>query len=350
MKRPRPARPRPVDCFYVYPTVSDAPGPQAPLRIDPELRSIALYQAARYSQYCRVYAPVYRQLSLQGIGGSAGGDPALAYGDVRAAWRTYLRRHNRGRGVVLVGHSQGTYMLRRLITDEIDPQPRLRRKLVSALLLGGDATVRAGRDRGGDFKYLRACRSARQLGCVVAFSIFNAPVPADSSFGRAGDGREVLCTNPASLGGGAGALDPIFPSKPFAPGVIGSLIPGGRAEPAHRLDHLDRDQQRLPCALLVHGRGERAAGDAARRRPPAHADLDRLRAAPHRREPPPGEPREADRNPGPPLGAPLLAEGVGFEPTRDLTAPSGFQGRCIQPLCHPSGGSGDSRCVPRRSG
>ena len=226
VKRPRPARPRPVDCFYVYPTVSDAPGPQAPLRIDPELRSIALYQAARYSQYCRVYAPVYRQLSLQGIGGSAGGDPALAYGDVREAWRTYLRRHNKGRGVVLVGHSQGTYMLRRLITDEIDPRPRLRRKLVSALLLGGDVSVAAGRDRGGDFKHLRACRSARQLGCVVAFSIFNAPVPADSSFGRAGDGREVLCTNPAALGGGAGALDPIFPSKPFAPGVIGSLIPG----------------------------------------------------------------------------------------------------------------------------
>ena len=62
--RPRAARPRPVDCFYVYPTVSDVPGPHAPLRIDPELRSVALYQAARYSQYCRVYAPVYRQLSL----------------------------------------------------------------------------------------------------------------------------------------------------------------------------------------------------------------------------------------------------------------------------------------------
>ena len=224
--RPRAARPRPVDCFYVYPTVSDVPGPQAPLRIDPELRSIALYQAARYSQYCRVYAPVYRQLSLGGINGAPGASPALAYRDVREAWRTYLRRHNRGRGVVLVSHSQGTYMLRRLIAREIDPRPRLRRKLVSALLLGGDVTVRRGRDRGGDFKHVRACRSARQLGCVVAFSLFNAPVPADSSFGRASDGLQVLCTNPAALGGGAAALDPIFPSKPFAPGVIGSLIPG----------------------------------------------------------------------------------------------------------------------------
>jgi hypothetical protein len=39
--------------------------------------------------------------------------------------------------------------------------------------------------------------------------------------------------------------------------------------------------------------------------------------------------------PGAPPGG--EAEGVGFEPTRDLTAPSGFQGRRIQPLCHPSG-------------
>src|SRR5215211_7002662 len=31
---------------------------QAPLRTDPEQRSIALYQAARYSRYCRVYAPI----------------------------------------------------------------------------------------------------------------------------------------------------------------------------------------------------------------------------------------------------------------------------------------------------
>ena len=35
-------------------------------RVDPEERSIALYQAARYSQYCRVFAPMYRQRTLRG--------------------------------------------------------------------------------------------------------------------------------------------------------------------------------------------------------------------------------------------------------------------------------------------
>src|SRR5688500_9673356 len=49
-------RHRKIDCFYVYPTVSDQEGPNASLRIDPEERSIALYQAARYSQQCRVFA------------------------------------------------------------------------------------------------------------------------------------------------------------------------------------------------------------------------------------------------------------------------------------------------------
>jgi Protein of unknown function (DUF3089) len=107
------------DCFYVYPTVSDQPGLQATKRIDPEVRSIALYQAARFSRDCRVYVPVYRQLTLTGIRSS---DPRIAryakiaYGDVREAWRSYLRRHNRGRGVVLIGHSQGTYVLRELVS------------------------------------------------------------------------------------------------------------------------------------------------------------------------------------------------------------------------------------------
>ena len=92
------ARHRKVDCFYVYPTVSDQQTPNANLSIDPELRSIALYQAARYSQVCRVFAPVYRQFSISAIFGG-GITPAvvqIAYSDVLAAWRNYLRKHNHG--------------------------------------------------------------------------------------------------------------------------------------------------------------------------------------------------------------------------------------------------------------
>jgi hypothetical protein len=216
----RVARPK-VDCFYVYPTVSDDRAPQADLSIDPELRSIALYQAARYSRDCRVYAPVYRQITLQGLINPQTVTPemrASAYADVRTAWREYLRKHNKGRGVLLIGHSQGTFMLRPLIQQEIDRKPSVRRRIVAAYLMGGIVLVKRGEDDGGDFQNVPACRSNTQLGCVVAFNTFNAPVPDDTRFGRTSEpDRVVLCNNPASLRGGAGNLDTIIPSDPFAP-------------------------------------------------------------------------------------------------------------------------------------
>jgi hypothetical protein len=209
------------DCFYVYPTVSNQKTVQANLHIDPVERSIALYQAARYSQVCRVFAPMYRQATLNAILSPTGVTPAVGaavYRDLLSSWKNYLQRYNRGRGVVLLGHSQGSFVLRQLITSEIDPKPTLRSRLISALLLGGNVTVRKGRDVGGDFKHVRACHSRTQLGCVVAFSTFDAAVPADSKFGRTtAAGRQVLCTNPAALGGGSGTLDAIFPTKPFDP-------------------------------------------------------------------------------------------------------------------------------------
>ncbi|MBA2630253.1 MAG: DUF3089 domain-containing protein [Thermoleophilaceae bacterium] len=220
-----------VDCFYVYPTVSNQTTPIASRRVDPELGSIALYQAARFSTRCRVFAPVYRQVTLAGLLNPSTVTEEMrnaGYEDVRAAWRIYLRRHNRGRGVVLVSHSQGTFVLRRLVAEEIDRRRAVRRKLVSALLLGGSVLVAEGRDTGGDFENVGACRSAKQLGCVVAFSTFQGPVPPDSRFGRPREdrpGTEVLCNNPASLGGGAGKLDPVYPTAPFARGAIGALIP-----------------------------------------------------------------------------------------------------------------------------
>ncbi len=216
---PRTDKKPKIDCFYIYPTVSDDKTDNADLSIDPEERSIALYQAARYSQECRVFAPMYHQVTLtrllQGRDTITPRMAKIAYDSALQGWKTYLRRYNDGRPFVLIGHSQGTYVLRKLIAEQIDSNPALRKRLVSAILLGGDVLVKKGKDSGGDFKHVKACTSQTETGCVVAWSTFNGPVPADSIFGRTTEpGMQVLCAYPGSR-----SLQTIMPTTPFAPGT-----------------------------------------------------------------------------------------------------------------------------------
>src|SRR4051794_34975327 len=57
----------PVDCFYVYPTVSNQPTPNATQTPDPEVRSVAKLQAQRFSTRCRVFVPLYREVTAAGV-------------------------------------------------------------------------------------------------------------------------------------------------------------------------------------------------------------------------------------------------------------------------------------------
>ena len=258
VKHVQRAKRRRADCFYVYPTVSDQQRPQATQVVDDVLRSIVLQQTARYSRDCRVFAPVYRQVTIQGLLNPSTVTQKMrdqGYADVREAWRTYLRKYNHGRGVIFIGHSQGSFVLRRLLAKEVDAKPAVRRRMISALLLGGNVLVKKGSDRGGDFKHVRACRSAGQLGCVVAFSTFNDTPPANSLFGRTTrPGLEVLCTNPAALGGGAAKLSPVYATKPFAQSVIGAEANAALAG----LPHPSTPWATFPNA--VTGRCSRAGG------------------------------------------------------------------------------------------
>jgi hypothetical protein len=222
-----PAADPKIDCFYVYPTLSEAPGRNAPLAPEPAAIGVARAQAARFASSCRLFVPVYRQLTLASIGNGGYADPAaqkLAADDVDSAWHDYLNTENKGRGVVLIGHSQGAGQLTRLIHSEIDNNPAERSKLVSALLLGGNVLVPQGKDVGGVFANVPACRKTDQTGCVVAFSSFANTPPPNSLFGRAAGARnldpgattagmEVLCVNPATLGSGPADLHPYLPTR-----------------------------------------------------------------------------------------------------------------------------------------
>ena len=210
----------PIDCFYVYPTVSTDPTGNSDMVPGPEEKGVVRVQFARFASKCRVYAPIYRQVTLTALRAGIAGMPipvnrALAYNDVLDAWNFYLEHDNKGRGVVLIGHSQGSIVLTQLIKSEIDGHP-VQSRVISALLLGTSLPVPKGKDVGGAFQHMPLCRAATQTGCVITYASFRAtvPPPANSHFGKVtGEGMIAGCTNPAALAGGSGELHAYLGSK-----------------------------------------------------------------------------------------------------------------------------------------
>ncbi len=238
VERPVPAKKAPIDCFYVYPTVSLQPTLNANLKIDPEERAVAKAEASPFSQVCDVYAPMYPQLTKAAID-----DPASlsitgelnAYEGVWRAYLDYMDHYNDGRGVVFIGHSQGAYLLSMLLQAEVDTEPKELRHLVSAILPGGNVTVEAGKRTGGDFHNIPACVSTGEVGCVVAYSTFLEEPSEDALFGRIDSPinplrqdsplkLHVLCVNPADVGGGTGAALPYLPTADLT-SLVGKAWP-----------------------------------------------------------------------------------------------------------------------------
>ncbi|MBF6558214.1 MAG: DUF3089 domain-containing protein [Acidimicrobiales bacterium] len=82
-----------ADCFYIYPTVSQQSGVVANLHIDPSEMAVARIQASRFSEICKVYAPIYPQLTLHGLadpGAITVSELGAAYASVQTAWEDYL--------------------------------------------------------------------------------------------------------------------------------------------------------------------------------------------------------------------------------------------------------------------
>jgi hypothetical protein len=232
VERWAPAKDPAVDCFYVYPTVSKDPGTNSDLVPGAleEIRAVRA-QVARYGSTCRVFAPLYRELTVAGVqslltgsdppattpaSSAAGTKPAeIAYGDVVDAFRNYVARDSNGRGFILVGHSQGSSLLAELLNKVIVPDPALRGRLVSAYLIGLPGGVQP------DAAGTPPCTSATQTGCVVAYSSFRSTAPPDAGtiFARTRPGAEAdpaRCTNPAELVGSSPATHPYFPANEHA--------------------------------------------------------------------------------------------------------------------------------------
>ncbi|MGO8863485.1 MAG: DUF3089 domain-containing protein [Acidimicrobiales bacterium] len=230
-----PAASTKFDCFYVYPTVSNAPADNTTLVVHSGEIGAAVAQASRFSQVCRVWAPMYRQRTATSEARGLGSDPAadrVAYDSLLSGWEDYIAHDNDGRPIVFIGHSQGAAMLIRLLHNVIDPDRALRARMVSAIIVGGNVQVPTGKDVGGSFRHIPTCTSASETGCVIAYSTFGAPPPGSALFGRPGQGvslqsgqtassgQQVACVNPADFSSGPAPLTPYFLSATSAvPGV-----------------------------------------------------------------------------------------------------------------------------------
>jgi hypothetical protein len=168
-----------VDCFYVYHTVNKSPEPGNTETLVPHPENVirAVFRnGAHYRGVCRMFAPLYHQMSLITYTAfwSIWEDTEIfqkAYDDVIEAFEYYMRNHNNGRDFVLIGHSQGSHILTKMLEDTFDNDEALRGQLLSAVLMGptNRLQVPEGELVGGSFTNIPLCTSASETGCVIAF-------------------------------------------------------------------------------------------------------------------------------------------------------------------------------------
>jgi pimeloyl-ACP methyl ester carboxylesterase len=229
----------PFDCFYIYPTV-DLTGPpgnhsdfsSTALELDP-----LLGQAARLNDTCRIFAPLYRQITFSSFGNpNAGEFLDNAYRDVEAAWNHYLAEHNDGRNFVIVGHSQGTFMTTRLIEENIDDDPVLRSRMIVALLIGGSVVVPDGQAIGGTFQNIPLCTSASETNCAVAYRTYAESHPPAGGSNIQDPVLDTACVNPVAQGGGPGMANAYLAQTSNQPLFLGAVDDAGYGLPFVRYD------------------------------------------------------------------------------------------------------------------
>jgi Protein of unknown function (DUF3089) len=217
------------DCFYVYPTLSGAQTGNTAATVTKAEIGVAVDQAAPFSGVCSVWAPSYRSQTWTAVEKGLAGDESemrstfsVAYDSVLSAWQSFLAHDDNGKPIVLIGDSQGSAILIHLISTELDHEPSVRARLLVAILVGGNLQVPAGKTVGATFTKVPLCASSAETGCAIAFSSYPSQPPADSIFGRPGQGvslqsgqtakagQQIACVNPAALAGGSSDLDPFL--------------------------------------------------------------------------------------------------------------------------------------------
>ena len=104
-----------ADVFFLHPTMHmDGPDWNADVFDEAMNKEVDAWpikhQASAFAHVDGVFAPRYRQAHIRifSLGDSLSYEAAaVAYGDLRKAFETYLAQWNEGRPIILAGHSQG---------------------------------------------------------------------------------------------------------------------------------------------------------------------------------------------------------------------------------------------------
>jgi len=136
-----------ADVFYVYPTLlSDKRDNSWTADISNKeqnnlVRNLAIkYQASAWASAGKIYSPLYRQVHYRSFfepytsnGGIKAGE--IAYSDIKKAFEYYLEHYNKGRPIIIAGHSQGAYHCKTLLKEFFDGK-ELQNQLIAAYLPG----------------------------------------------------------------------------------------------------------------------------------------------------------------------------------------------------------------------
>lgn len=128
-----------------------------------------LYQASVFNGSCKIYAPRYRQAHLSVFftkdTATYFGPLAIAYDDVKEAFRYYVNHYNNGRPFIIASHSQGTVLARRLVRDVIEADSALNKKMIAAYLVGYAVLE-------DSFVTLKPCATPDQTQCFCSWNTF----------------------------------------------------------------------------------------------------------------------------------------------------------------------------------
>ncbi len=166
---------KPVDCFFIYPTVTLTPenGSQNISIENEEHRNKAKYsrvaQASVFEESCNLYVPYYRQMNMetyaledqQEIATAA----AVAYEDIKAAFEYFIQNLNEERPFIIAGHSQGSIMTSMLLADVMKDEA-LQSRMVAAYAIGWPIT----QDYMDKNPHLRYAEGANDVGVIVSFN------------------------------------------------------------------------------------------------------------------------------------------------------------------------------------